>query len=259
MTESSISIKTSKPVPLLLKPVKLDYPKFFKAIFSGTKNLIIHDWSKVVSDSMDAAAALKLATTPEELAYTLLQRSITKALLDVVGETSIRILSENAKEAQSIEQLIEKTLGNYVLQLDAGFFDRPTNLEVLPILQKTLKTWLVAYGMSEASSENISKRLPYYFQAAVIDEWRKNSSRYSPILDVLNSPFAKAGDRELGWKNYDAYLQQQVERSVFDEAFSLAQIYIPLNAYFLEPRNQESKGNGYANRNSGAQTHCCVH
>jgi uncharacterized protein YjbI with pentapeptide repeats len=234
-------VVAKKPLSPLLKPVKLEYAKFFKALLNGTKSLVTQDWPKVVSDVMDGAAALNLATTPAELAHTLLQRSITKALFDVVGETSLRMLIEKADAENSIDQVIENTLGGQPLTIDRHFFDRPTSLEILPPLQETIKLWLVAYGVSEAASQNISKRLPSYFQAAVMEEWKAHSSRYAPILEVLNSPFAKAGDREIGWKNYDAYLQQQIERSVFDEAFSLAQIYIPLNGYYLEPRKDGTK------------------
>ena len=190
----------------------------------------------MVSAFMDGAASLSLSTTPEELAHTLLQRSITKALFDVVGESNLRSLVEEDSEFKSIEELIDANFEDDSVEIDRHFFDRPIDLAILPSLQKTLESWLVTYGLSEASSLNISNRFPSYFQAALMDEWRKNSSRYRPILDVIESPFAKAGDREIGWKNYNAHLQQQVEQSVFDEAFSLLQIYIPLNAYFLEPR-----------------------
>ncbi len=239
-TRSSTSVKPTKPISPLLKPVKLEYAKFFKALFNGTKSLATMDWPTVVSSFLDGAASLSLSTTSEELAHTLLQRSITKALFDVVGENNLRSLVEGDSKFESIEDLIQANFDKDLVEIDRQFFDRPIDLIILPPLQKTLESWLVTYGLSEASANNISKRFPSYFQAALMDEWRKNSSRYRPILDVIDSPFAKAGDREIGWKNYNANLQQLVEQSVFDEAFSLLQIYIPLNAYFLEPRKANS-------------------
>lgn len=234
--KSSVGVKPVKPISPLLKPVKLEYAKFFKALFSGTKSLVTQDWPTVVTAFMDGAGALNLSTKPEELAHTLLQRSITKALFDVIGENNLRSLFDSDSEFKSIDDLIEANFGNVEVKIDRLFFDRPTDLVVLPQLQRTLETWLGNCGLSESSCRNISNRFPSYFQAALMEEWRMNSSRYRPILDVLESPFATAGDREIGWKNYNAHLQKQVEESVFDEAFSLSQIYIPLNAYFCEPR-----------------------
>lgn len=50
----------------------------------------------------------------------------------------------------------------------------------------------------------------------------------------MDTPFTKAGDREWAWTAYSALLQRRVQEGVFDEPFSLSQIFIPLNAYYSE-------------------------
>jgi uncharacterized protein YjbI with pentapeptide repeats len=233
-SRSAIRVKTKQPVNLLMKPVKVEGEKLFKALAKAAVNLSTLQWSKVASDAVEAAASLSVSTTPEELAHTLLHRSLTRALFDVIGESSLRTVHDNSVAGKSLEKTLHEIMQIGEVELDRRFFDRPTSLPILPIVQSTLRKWLISSGLRDAAAENITNRLPSHFQAAVMEEWRRNSKRYQAVLLALDSPFAKAGDRELGWKNYDAWLQRQIEVSVFDEPFSLAQIYIPLNAYFVE-------------------------
>ena len=230
---STTRITAVKPKNVFLKPVILNF-RFFKALSFGLKNVALHDWSKVVASAVDLAGALNLAKTPEELAYNLVQRSITKSIFELIGEDNFHNLSKNLKLGESTARVIEDAIHTEAILIDRQFFERPTNQHFLSILETDLKTWLVNYGLADISAENISKRLPSFFQKALIEEWRQNSHEYKRLLDAINSPFARADEREWGWINYNAYLQQQIEESIFDEPFSLAQIYLPLNAYYVE-------------------------
>ena len=238
--QSVARIRPIKPKNVLLKPVNLNFG-FFQSLVFGIKNVAIHDWAKVVSIAVEAASTLNLAKKPEELAYNLLQRSITKALFELVGEDNLHNLSALSKSNRSIPEKVEITIRTEDVLIDRHFFDRPKSLAILPILQAELKTWLINYGLAEKSADNISTRLPNFFQKALIEEWRHNSIKYKPLLEALNSPFAQADELELGWRCYNAYLQQQIDQSIFDEPFSLAQIYIPLNAYYLETEDSNSR------------------
>ena len=55
-------------------------------------------------------------------------------------------------------------------------------------------------------------------------------------LSALNTPFTKAGDREWAWVQYSALLERQIQEPVFDEPFSLSQIFVPLSAYYYKER-----------------------
>ncbi|MFN5967581.1 MAG: NACHT domain-containing protein, partial [Pseudanabaena sp.] len=55
---------------------------------------------------------------------------------------------------------------------------------------------------------------------------------YSKIQEALNTPFSQAIDRERGWRLYWAWLQKQVDRPMFAEAFGLNQVYVPLRGYY---------------------------
>jgi len=60
------------------------------------------------------------------------------------------------------------------------------------------------------------------------------------LLEALNTPFTKAGDREWAWIQYSALLKRRIQEPVFDEPFSLSQIFVPLSAYYSKerPRNE---------------------
>ncbi len=88
--------------------------------------------------------------------------------------------------------------------------------------------------MSEPSAKAIVARFPSYFTYALHQEWRRNAKAYGPLLEALDTPFAKASDREWAWTEYSAMLRRRIEEGVFDEPFSLKQIYVPLNATYVE-------------------------
>jgi uncharacterized protein YjbI with pentapeptide repeats len=56
------------------------------------------------------------------------------------------------------------------------------------------------------------------------------------LIEALNTPFTKAGDREWAWTEYAALLQRRIQEPVFDEPFSLRQIFVPMSAYYVKER-----------------------
>ena len=90
--------------------------------------------------------------------------------------------------------------------------------------------------MGRPTAKAIAGRLPGYFVYALNQEWRLNAKSYRPLVEALNTPFAKAGDREWAWAAYAALLQRRIQEGIFDEPFSLSQIYVPLNAFYLEEK-----------------------
>ena len=234
----SEKISLKQPVHPILREIKIDYGKLFSSLAKCGKDVVLQDWPKVVAGLLGGGESVKLITDVGELAHLLIERSLIRALVEVVGETNFRSLfGENRPASPGV---IRNVLSASSTSIDRSFFERPIDLDVVKEVRGHLKEWLTHLGVTEASASTIAKRFPSYFQLALVDEWRKNASHYDPILIALESPFAKAGDRELGWRNYNAYLQQQINRSVFDESFSLQQIYIPLNAYYVDTIKESS-------------------
>lgn len=122
--------------------------------------------------------------------------------------------------------------------LDPHFFDRPADLPLLEDIKWLLKQWLETHGLTSASAQALVARFPTYFVYALNQEWRRNAKAYGPLREALATPFAKASEREWAWTTYTALLQRRVSESIFEEPFSLQQIYVPLHAYYLEDKPQ---------------------
>ncbi|MEP7341462.1 MAG: pentapeptide repeat-containing protein, partial [Acidobacteriota bacterium] len=128
------------------------------------------------------------------------------------------------------------------IPVDRKFFDRPADLPMLEGMKTILQLWLANHGVGSASANAIVERLPSYFVYALSQEWRRNLKSYKPLLDAIDTPFSKAGDREWGWTSYAALLQRRIQECVFDEPFGLSQIYIPLNAFYQEEKSGKGRG-----------------
>ena len=131
---------------------------------------------------------------------------------------------------------MESYIANDEFHFDRRFLDRPAELPVISELQQLLGFWLRGVGVPQSSAAAVADRLPSYFVYALDEEWRKNTRSYKPLADASATPFAAATEREWSWASYAALLQRQVAESVFDEPFSLAQIFVPLNGYYFDKR-----------------------
>jgi hypothetical protein len=98
-------------------------------------------------------------------------------------------------------------------------------------VKPAFQAWLKRLGLLDHQARNLAERLPSYFVLSIHNEWRANPAYYEPIREALLTPFSAAVDRELGWQRYRAYLAAQIDEPVFDQSFSLRQIYIPARAY----------------------------
>ena len=93
--------------------------------------------------------------------------------------------------------------------------------------------------MDEPSARAIGGRLGAYFTFALHQEWARRPNEYEPIRQaVAKTPFTEADDRERAWRRNAAFLHREIERPVFDEAFSLRQIYVPLRGYWVPKERQ---------------------
>ena len=242
MPKSNHRVTTKKPTPALLKPVKADYKELFKALGKGVGHTATLKWEDLGNDAVEAIAALGLETKPDELAFLLIRRALVKSIFDLVGESASHFSADAKKGAEELLEQADFSVVGQGIQFDKKFFDRPTELPLLKEIEPLLVHWLTWHGLGPSSAHVVAERLPSYFVYALNQEWRRNSKAYRPLLEALDTPFSKAGDREWAWTEYAALLQRRIHESVFDEPFSLSQIYIPLNAYYLEEKSKRGEG-----------------
>lgn len=241
-SKSSLSpkLKVKKPVSVLHKPVKADFKDLFKALAKGVGHTATGKWLELGGDAVDALTALGLTTEPGELSFLLIRRSLTIAVFKLVGDSASQFTETAAADADALVDSLDLSIEAEDMSIDQKFLDRPGELPVIESFRGLLSDWLKGLNIGESAADAIAGRLPSYFIYALNQEWRRNSKSYGPLLETLNTPFTKAGDREWAWSQYSALLERRIHEPVFDEPFSLSQIFVPLNAYYSKerPRNE---------------------
>jgi uncharacterized protein YjbI with pentapeptide repeats len=230
----SHKLTATKPKNVLNKPLKADFKDLFKALAKGVGHAVGLKWAELANDTVDALCALGLSTEPEELAFLLLKRSLAKSLFELVGESVIAVLPETKKETDDLAEQLDYWISFGDVDLDASFLKRPAALPLVADVENLLRRWLEAQGIDGPKAKAIAARLPAYFVYALNQEWRRNAKTYRPLVEAINTPFAKAGDREWAWTEYAALLERRIDEGIFGEPFSLRQMFVPLLATYDE-------------------------
>jgi len=239
--KSGPRLKVERPKSVFERPFQVDYRGLFKSLSKGVIHAAGGKLEEAGIDATETLSALGLKTEdPGEIAFLLINRSLDEALLELVNESScLQLMDEMIDPDVMVEQL-DFTSAVTEVFIDRKFLDRPAELPFLKDVQSLLQKWLEGLCVSDPkagpSAKAIADRLPSYFVYALIREWRKNAKIYLPIIEALNTPLARAGDREWAWSAYSALLHHRVDEGIFDEPFSLRQMYVPLNAFYLEDK-----------------------
>jgi hypothetical protein len=117
-------------------------------------------------------------------------------VFDLVRESASLQLAETERDPDSLIEQLDFSISSLPFHIDRQFLDRPSELRLIGDVQALLQAWLEGHDLSESSAKAIVARFPRYFTYALHQEWRRNAKAYGPLLEVLDTPFAKASDRE---------------------------------------------------------------
>jgi hypothetical protein len=119
--------------------------------------------------------------------------------------------------------------------IDSGFLDNPLTLNLLPELRRVFEEWLSGtVGLGAGDARSLARRLDSHLAPALRAESRSHRDYYKPIYDHFEDRFAYAAQMAWDWERNRLALVQQIDDPVFEETFSLRQVYVPLRAYTLE-------------------------
>jgi uncharacterized protein YjbI with pentapeptide repeats len=243
MTKSP-KLPVEKPKSILDKEFKLDSKGLFKSLAHAATHAATGKWEELGNDAAETLAAIGAETKPGELAYLLIKRAIAKSLFQIVGE-SVNLLGAMTPPApDELIKLIDLSALDRPFTIDHEFFDHPRQLPLLSPVKSVFAAWLENFGLNRHAAEGVANRLPSYFTYALHEEWRRNARSFKPILEAFDTPFVKAGEIEWAWMENAAALRRKADECVFDEPFSLFQIYIPLNAYHAEDQKDRRAAAG---------------
>ena len=238
MSTENTGIQVKQPTPTLLKEVKVDFKKLLptlaKSGVDAFTGFFTGNWSGLAKDAVDLSTAFGLAKSTEEKAGLLIINSLSNAIEELINSNLSLFPNEIEKRnSKQLQQNLSNALENYnSLTINQDFFEHPENLPFLKDVKASFLNWLKTVIANPNQAESISNRLSEYFASALFQEWKNNQSQYQVILDELDNPFAKAQEKQRQWYYYRASLQKQIQEPVFDEAFSLKEIYINLRAYY---------------------------
>jgi hypothetical protein len=222
----------TKPKGLTGRSLAVDSKELIKSLGKGIVHLAQNKWEEVAIDAVDAVTALGISNEPSALGYILIRRAATAAMFEIVGET-VKSSFFGAKPYEStVEDALDYSITEHDIPINKAFFERPLDLEVVQSLQELLGRWLSLLGVASHMVETVLKRFPSYFLYSLNEEWRMRGKMYEPLLASTETPFNDATERQWAWRSYSSLLQFRIEESIFEEAFSLNQVYVPLRAYY---------------------------
>ena len=235
----SPKLEAKKPKSVFERSLQVDCKGLFKSVSKGIIHVAGGKLEEAAIDATETLSSLGIKTNdPAELAFLLINRSISEALLELLKESSCQELIDIEKDHEAILEKLDFSSSATEIIIDKNFFDRPAMMPFVKDVQSMLQKWLedlfICNPRAKPSAKAIAERLPSYFIYAINQEWRNNAKTYRLIIDALDTPFARAGDREWAWTAYSALLNHRINEAIFNEPFSLSQIYVPLNAFYLE-------------------------
>ncbi|MDY3554779.1 pentapeptide repeat-containing protein [Gemmata sp. JC717] len=247
-------LTTTHPTSPWFKPVKFNARQLFTTLGKGLVNFASGNWSQVGMNAVELVGTIDVQASPGERAWMLIQRAMVKAIHELTREVRRLIDLNRVPNYEDVGRSLEDRLDTLPVEVTNTFLEQPKKEPFVGEMVKVYEEWLRALGLSIEYAQSESKRLPGYFVYALREEARRNASDYAPVFQSLSGPFAKAADREAKWNVYRAWLQRQVDQPVFDEPFSLRQIFIPLRGYYKlnpaisGPRNAEAPTQSPAHR-----------
>lgn len=249
MEENPLTIQLESPKDIWHKPITVNPGKLLGAVargagYAGAALLNPQPppdlWADAYAEGVNVLDAFGLAEdTPPQRAWTLVQRGLLRASLQVIRE-SVGIILRTSEGAfrNTFNAGIDELMREETITIALDFFQRPRELPLLAEYQDAFHAWLVANGIEQQTAGVIAQRLPSYFVYELHREWSDHSTHYQAVRETLETPFTEAVQREYDWKRYAAWLQKQVAEPIFDEPFSLEQIFIGPRAYYVEKTHE---------------------
>ena len=244
-----------------------------KAMLFGLVKLIGID---LTGAGENAASGLSFPEKIESLAYHLIYNALSNALKKLVEDNRDIIFQEGAaflalrnqlRLEQSNEEITEaeyetnRTSGiesihevqgkkiqaltlksdDQDLKIGREFLRNPRSLTIIEDFKPDFEFWLTEIqGLAPHTAGAIVKRFPTYFVLELHVLWREKKE-YSRIEKELFKVTSDAVEREIARIQYNSWLQRIPDEKMFDEAFGVSEVYIPLRGQYEIPRTEENK------------------
>jgi len=234
-----MTLKVKKPIKAWNKVVKFKFSKLFKSM---TKS-VVSFWGLTpyhgLKDLIESLRAISLEDDLSGSAYRLILISIINSVYELLEENKDLLhhdLNElnkiyDSKDFIALLDRLENILEKSETTISESWFKSPTSIDVFGLFKTEYENWLLMFGLTTLQVDLIIDRLDSYFIWNLNNEWRSNYEAYNLIFQHLKTPFTNATKREIDWSTYESYLYKQIEEPVFEEVFSIKQVFIPPRGY----------------------------
>lgn len=205
----------------------------FKSIVNILKEVGSTNYINATAETINSVEHLKIEESNGNIAWTLINRALIKTVIDLLLEKT-QYFSENLIETSDIDKQFNELLNNENYAIDDTFFNEPHEVKFVQDAKIIIIDFYKLFELKDFEIRNILERFDSYFTYALINEYRQNYTQYITLKEIIKTPFSNLEKKNLEWSNYNKWLEKQVHETIFDESFSLNQIYIPLKAYYKE-------------------------
>ena len=251
----SHGFSVKQPVSIWNKAIEVNFKDLFKSVAKTIVSAKLGKTDTAINSLVDGVAAFKFKEDAGQMAWLLIYRSIARALFMLVEENAALFrevtrgfasladeIDFDDSQLKEIEEQINWSIDASELKIDRDFFQRPKELPIIPELKTLFSSWFENFGLEKTKAVSLGERFPSYFVFALNEEWRLERKKYELIEKEVDTPFTKATQIEESWFRYHAFLQKRIDEPMFQEAFGLRQVYVPLCAYYeREPEKISDK------------------
>jgi len=253
-----------QPVSFWQQELKFDAKALFLHLSKAAVSGATADSSNVVKHTLDALASFSVKESAKDKAsvavWALIFNAMSSALNELMEDyqdlfslpadmlpteaeqqsLSAAELKEKHKLAKQMQErrtidvgeLLARAFANANIAIPHDFFSRPETLPLFAHIESPLIDWLQVMGMNHAEATAFYNRLRQTFVLHLHKTWLSDYEHYTCIEHAVDSPFSAGVKTERAWHAYHAWLQAQTEQRMFAEAFSLRDVYVPLNAWY---------------------------
>jgi len=205
----------------------------FKSVVNILKEVGTQNYINATAETVNSIESLQIEKSNGNIAWTLINRAMIKTVIDLLLE-KIQYFDEHDIETYEIDKQFNDLLGTADYTIDDTFFNKPHEVQFVQDAKNIIIDFYKLFELEEFEIRNILERFNSYFTYALINEYRQNYTQYLTLKDIVKTPFSDIEKRNLEWSNYNKWIEKQINETIFDETFSLNQIYIPLKAYYKE-------------------------
>ncbi|HEX8154033.1 MAG TPA: NACHT domain-containing protein, partial [Thermoanaerobaculia bacterium] len=221
-----ITLTARRPRSIWNAPVESDFGDILASVGKGAAEALLGGPAGVAAAAVDLLRVVRVTKDAGELAWLLVARALGRAIRDAYD--SFAGDEAEAGEVEAFVKAVHLFIGERSWPLTPRFFEDPSSVPVVAEVADIFARWLLGRGAAAAEVVAARGEVIVGFAAAISAEWRDEPATYEAIAKALQQPFSLADWTSGLWRGYHDSLRREPDAPLFDEPFTLRDIYIPL-------------------------------